>query len=150
MFEIYTWKMYILFITESRFYLSASIPLIYFLTTEAEWLPWWLRLGICLQSRRPGFDLWVGKIPWRRAYQPIPVFLPGEFPWTKEPGGSQRFRHDWMTKRIRQNTLQRKASSHPEQAQAMKGQTHSFSPSFKIIPKYLTISTFLWHCKHCS
>ena len=29
------------------------------------------------------------KIPWRRARQPIPVFLPGESPWTKEPGGLQ-------------------------------------------------------------
>ena len=27
---------------------------------------------------RPGFDLWVGKIPWRRTWQPTPVFLPGE------------------------------------------------------------------------
>ena len=25
------------------------------------------------------FDPWVGKIPWRRAWQPTPVFLPGEF-----------------------------------------------------------------------
>ena len=24
------------------------------------------------------FDPWVGKIPWRRACQPTPVFLPGE------------------------------------------------------------------------
>ena len=24
-------------------------------------------------------DLWVEKIPWRRAQQPIPIFLPGEF-----------------------------------------------------------------------
>ena len=35
-------------------------------------LPWWL-----LQCRRPGFDPWVGKIPWRRKWQPTPVFLPG-------------------------------------------------------------------------
>ena len=27
---------------------------------------------------RCGFDSWVGKIPWRRAWQPTPVFLPGE------------------------------------------------------------------------
>ena len=45
-----------------------------------------------------GFDPWVGKIPWRRAWQPTPVFLPGESPWTEEPGwlqftGSQRIRH---------------------------------------------------------
>ena len=47
----------------------------------------------------PGFDPWVGKIPWRRAWQPTPVFLPGECPWTKELGGlqsmgSQRVGHD--------------------------------------------------------
>ena len=27
---------------------------------------------------RCGFDPWAGKIPWRRACQPTPVFLPGE------------------------------------------------------------------------
>ena len=32
------------------------------------------------QCGRPGFDLWVGKIPWRRAKQPTPVFLLGESP----------------------------------------------------------------------
>ena len=52
-----------------------------------------------LHCRRPGFDPWVGKIPWRRAWQPTQVFLPGETPWTEEPGGlqsigSQRVRHD--------------------------------------------------------
>ena len=31
------------------------------------------------QCRRCGFDPWVGKMPWRRAWQPIPVLLPGEF-----------------------------------------------------------------------
>ena len=34
------------------------------------------------QSRRHkwrGFSHWVGKIPWRRKWQPTPVFLPGEF-----------------------------------------------------------------------
>ena len=41
--------------------------------------PWWLsRYRICLQCRRPGFDPWVGKSPWRRAWQPTPLFLPGE------------------------------------------------------------------------
>ena len=27
----------------------------------------------------PGSDPWVRKIPWRRKWQPTPVFLPGEF-----------------------------------------------------------------------
>ena len=30
------------------------------------------------RQKRLGFDSWVGKIIWRRAWQPIPVFLPGE------------------------------------------------------------------------
>ena len=30
------------------------------------------------RHKRWGFDPWVGKIPWRRAWQPTPVFLPGE------------------------------------------------------------------------
>ena len=31
-----------------------------------------------LMGKRPGFDPWVGKIPWSRAWQSTPVFLPGE------------------------------------------------------------------------
>ena len=40
------------------------------------------------KSSKAGFDL-VGKIPWRRSWQPTPVFLPGESPWTEEPGRLQ-------------------------------------------------------------
>jgi len=29
--------------------------------------------------RGAGLILGVGKIPWRRAWQPTPVFMPGEF-----------------------------------------------------------------------
>ena len=29
------------------------------------------------------------KIPWRREWQPSPVFLPGKSPWIEEPGGLQ-------------------------------------------------------------
>ena len=28
---------------------------------------------------RSGFDPWVGKVPWRRKWQPTPIFLPREF-----------------------------------------------------------------------
>ena len=35
--------------------------------------------SICLQYRRPRFNTWVGKFPWRRKWQPTPVFLPEEF-----------------------------------------------------------------------
>ena len=32
----------------------------------------------CRRHKRHGFDSWVGKIPWRRKWQPTPVFLPGK------------------------------------------------------------------------
>ena len=44
-------------------------------------LPLWLsgRESLqCRRHRRQGFDPWVGKIPWRRAWQRTSVFLPGE------------------------------------------------------------------------
>ena len=56
--------------------------------------------SIC-QCRRPGFDPWVGNIPWRRAWQPTLVFLLGEFHGQRSlvcysPSmGSQRVGHDW-------------------------------------------------------
>ena len=34
---------------------------------------------VCMQCGRPGFNSWVGNIPWRRKWQSTPIFLPGEF-----------------------------------------------------------------------
>ena len=39
------------------------------------WLPQWLRGK---ESAYSTGDPWIRKIPWRRAWQPTPVFLPGE------------------------------------------------------------------------
>ena len=58
-------------------------------------LPWWLSdKRILLKCRRCGFYPWVRKIPWRRKWQPPPVFLPGKSrgQWSLEgysPYGSQ-------------------------------------------------------------
>ena len=42
-------------------------------------LPWWPSgKELTCQCRRCRFDPWVRKIPWRRKWQPAPVFLPGE------------------------------------------------------------------------
>ena len=38
---------------------------------------------------RHKFDPWVGKILWRRTWQPAPVFLAWKIPWTEEPGRLQ-------------------------------------------------------------
>ena len=58
------------------------------------------------------FDLWVGKIPWRRKWQPFPVFLPkkshgqrilaGYSPW-----GHKQVRHDLVTKHTREQPRSR-------------------------------------------
>ena len=52
----------------------------------------------CLQCGRPEFDPCIRKIPWRREWQPVPVFLPGEFhgqrTWGLQSMGLQRVRHD--------------------------------------------------------
>ena len=64
-------------------------------------LSWWLRWErLCPQSRRPRFDPSVGKISWRREWQPNPVFLPWKIPWTEESGRlqpieSHRVGHNW-------------------------------------------------------
>ena len=54
---------------------------------------------IRLYCRVPGFDPWVGKIPWRREWLLTPVLLLGESHGQEEPGrlqsmGSHRVRHD--------------------------------------------------------
>ena len=74
-------------------------------------LPQWLssKEPAC-QCRKHGFDPWVGRIPWRRAWHPTPVFLPRESPWTEEPGRlqsmvSQRAGHDWATKQQQQPVI---------------------------------------------
>ena len=47
-----------------------------------------------------GFDPWVGKSPWRRAWQPTPVFLPVESPgqrsWAGYSPWGRRVRHDFL------------------------------------------------------
>ena len=60
--------------------------------------------------RDTGSIPWVGKIPWRKAWQPTPVYLPEESPWTEEPGGLEsvglQSRHDWRNlARTQANTL---------------------------------------------
>ena len=40
-----------------------------------------------VQCGRPGFDPWVGKIPWRRERLSTPVFWPGEFHGLHSPWG---------------------------------------------------------------
>ena len=66
---------------------------------------WWLiQSSVCLQCGRPRFNPWVGKILWRRKWQPPPVLLPGKphgwrslvgySPWGhKESDTTERLHH---------------------------------------------------------
>ena len=63
---------------------------------------WWLsgKESAC-QCRRHGFNPWIGKIPWRRKWQPTPVFLPGESRGQRSLVGStglQGVRHSLASK----------------------------------------------------
>ena len=49
------------------------------------------------------------EVPWRREWQPTPVFLPGESPWT-EPDGRQYMRSQSdMTEQLTRSLSSRKA-----------------------------------------
>ena len=50
-------------------------------------------LRISLQCRSLGSDPWVGKIWWRREWQSVPVFLPGEFHGQRSPVGYSPWGH---------------------------------------------------------
>ena len=64
----------------SRIMLIILFLFLYWISYLPVRLPWWLRQQkICLQCRRPGFDLWVQKIPWWMEWHPTLVFLPEEF-----------------------------------------------------------------------
>ena len=59
-------------------------------------------------------DTWVGKMPWRKKWQPTPVFLPRKFYGQRSlvgynPWGHKRAGHDLATKQ-QQNTKNFKAT----------------------------------------
>ena len=53
----------------------------------------------CRSRKRRKFNPWVRKIPWRRAWQPTSVLLPGESHGQRSLAGyspqSHKMRHDW-------------------------------------------------------
>ena len=67
------------------------------------WLPFWVRLQrILLQRRRPGFNPWVRKIPWKEGMATHSSALAWRILWTEETGGLQpmglqKVGHEWET-----------------------------------------------------
>ena len=69
-------------------------------------LPWWTS-GSVVKNLPTNynciFDSWVGKIPWRKKWQHIPVFLPGKSHGQRSlvgysPWGHKRIGHNLVTK----------------------------------------------------
>ena len=59
---------------------------------------------------RPRFDPWVGKIPWRRKWQPTPVFLSGKSHGQRSLAGYSSWihkgvRHKLATKHLQQQYI---------------------------------------------
>ena len=47
----------------------------------------------CRRHKRHGFNTWAGKTPWRRAWQPTPVFLLGKFHGQRNLAGYSPWGH---------------------------------------------------------
>ena len=47
----------------------------------------------CERNKRHGFNPWVGKIPWRRKWQPTPIFLLGNFQGQRNLAGYSQWDH---------------------------------------------------------
>ena len=66
----------------------------------------WLRSRQCRRCKGRGFDPCVGTIPWRRKWQPAPVFLPGKSHGQRSLGGYSPWGHKEsdMTERLSTHT----------------------------------------------
>ena len=96
------------------------------------------------------FDPWDRKLPWRRKWQPTPVFLPGQSPWTEKLGrlqsiGSQGVGHDLVTK-------QQKSRLHLSHTAG--SETHTETSSFSTVSEHLAKTTVntphvaVWHTSY--
>ena len=99
---------------------------------------------VCLQCRRPGCDPWVGKIPWRRTWQPTPVFLPGESHPQRSLAAYSlwvlRVGHDWVTKHTAQFTTRGVGAFPPLQSLlsgSLPSSTEPFSCCEHLPTKYI-------------
>ena len=96
-------------------------------------------------NMRRGFDPWVRKIPWRKKWQPTPVFLPGDPRGQRSlvvysPWGGKRDPHDLGTKHITHNAAAAKSlQSCPTLCDPIDG-----SPPGSLVPGILQARTLEW------
>ena len=83
----------------------------YFVIKSPLRLPWWLSgEESTFQCRRCRFNPWLRQIPWRRKWQPTPVFLPG-----KSHGQRSLVVYSpWGCKRVKHNLATNQQQNHPD------------------------------------
>ena len=110
-------------------------------------LPWWPggEESAC-QCKRCRFDPWLRKSPWRRKWQPTPVFLPGKSYGQRilesySPWGCKRVGHNLATEQQQQALLPQNRRS-----PLFFIWDYSVSPSLARKPIFLKVwSTELFH-----
>ena len=113
-------------------------------------LPWWLRWWRNHpQCGRPGFDPRVRKIPWRREWQPTPVFLTGESLGQRTLAGCSSWGHRELDRPERPSTTQLIASFPSIPPPQLFSPVWSLWVCFSFVSKFICI-TFLdsarkWH-----
>ena len=88
---------------------SPNLPFKYLPTRGFPMVKWQSPPASAGDNRRWRFNPWVRKIPWRRKWQPTPVFLPGKShgqrslagysPWGRQVG------HNWATEHTHTHSL---------------------------------------------
>ena len=73
------------------------------------------------QCRRHGFNPWIGKIPWRRKWQPTQIFLPAKPHGQRSLVGCSPQDHKWVRHDLRTKQQQQRAMNHVVECAAIFG-----------------------------
>ena len=79
------------------------------------------------QCRRFGFNPWVEKIPWRRKWQPAPVFLPGESHGQRRLAGYSPWGHK------ESDTTERLNNNNGEKKKVFFPPCYTMNPHFSVL-----------------
>ena len=88
----------------------------------------------CKRHKKCRLKLWVRKIPWRRVWQPTPVFF-WRIPWTEEPGGLEPLGSLWV--RLDGSDL-----AHTHARSVYRFQCYSFNSSHLLFPPAVSTRFF--------
>ena len=108
-------------------------------------IPWWLngKEPLCQRRRckKHGLDPWIGKIPWRREWPLMPVFLSGEFHGQK----SLMVYIPWVAKSQTQQSMSTMTTKRWKQADKLVGSNNN--TCFSFFPFVTPTSVSTWALK---